>query len=532
MSSHAGHSTPMTSGTEKSSNGSASAAAAAAAKTRAKSMALSTMRNEQVSWYFAVAMFGLIAVFTISHWSRYLYSRYSSKSLRRSYIMRLQVAITRCEARLSSSELLFTKHLFRSVRHLLIRQISRGTSFGHIFLIIAYLGFNITFTVINMSWTSLTTIGKRCGWFVDQTFQNLENHANSLRMALLNMTFITLLSLKNTPLAYLTAYSYERLNPLHQIGGYTTVAYMFVHMVTLVQAFTIKHNIAFLLERDQIFGYVCGCSMFITFIAAIWFRRVRYELFYVTHIIMFLIIIIYLPLHIQHHAEKAVYISIFAASIWGADRLLRGSHLLWYVHGNRATITPLPNNGTRLVLSRSPSRAIPGNHIFVWIPKIRSIESHPFTIVSATETSLELVIAAYDGFTDDLHQYAVKNPGAVLRASVDGPYGSTPNFVKTADRVILIAGGSGASFTFGVALDMVKKLGESSQTTIDFVWSVKDHSKLLVVGCINIVFTNERQCHSNGIKITSLLFVHLLALSLTSTSAATLSLPNLTPIHL
>ena len=299
------------------------------------------------------------------------------------------------------------------------------------------------------------------------------------RMALLNMTFITLLALKNTPLAYLTAYSYERLNPLHQIGGYATVAYMFVHMVTLVQAFTLKNNIAFLVEQDQRYGYVAGICMFITFIAAIGLRRIRYELFYVTHLLMFLLIIVFLPLHIHHHAEKAVYISIFAASIWGADRLLRGSHLLWYVHGNRATITPLPNKGTRIVLKRSPSRAIPGNHCFVWIPKIRLLESHPFTIVSATKTSLELVIAAYDGFTNDLHQYAVKNPGAVLRASVDGPYGATPDFVKTADKVILIAGGSGASFTFGVALDMLRRLTESSQTTIDFVWSVKDHCKLI-----------------------------------------------------
>ena len=160
------------------------------------------------------------------------------------------------------------------------------------------------------------------------------------------------------------------------------------------------------------------------------------------------------------------------------------------------------------------------------------IESHPFTIVSATETSLELVIAAYDGFTDDLHQYALKNPGAVLRASVDGPYGATPNFVKTADKVILIAGGSGASFTFGVALDMIKKLSESSQTTIDFVWSVKDHCKCSKVDPMGRIFTNKPQHHSIGIKITSLLFVHLLALSLISTSAAKPFLLISTLVHL
>lgn len=58
---------------------------------------------------------------------------------------------------------------------------------------------------------------------------------------------------------------------------------------------------------------------------------------------------------------------------------------------------------------------------------------------------------------------------------MDGPYGATPDFVKSADKVMLIAGGSGASFTFGVALDMLKKLGTSTKTTIQFIWAVKDN---------------------------------------------------------
>jgi NAD(P)H-flavin reductase len=84
------------------------------------------------------------------------------------------------------------------------------------------------------------------------------------------------------------------------------------------------------------------------------------------------------------------------------------------------------------------------------------------------------VVAAYYGFTNNLHNYAVKHPGAVLRASIDGPYGQLPNLSKVADKVILIAGGSGAAFTFGVALDMIKKLGDSAKPTIDFIWTFKE----------------------------------------------------------
>jgi len=255
--------------------------------------------------------------------------------------------------------------------------------------------------------------------------------------------------------------------------------HVFIHMIVFVKYFS-GPKLYILLEHENIYGMVAGASMFVTVMAAITLRRVRYELFYITHVVMFIIIVVMAGMHRPHLAEKALIITIVAGSIWAADRLLRGSRILWYSRGNRATITPLPNGGTRIVLSRSPSRAIPGNHCFVWIPKIRLLETHPFTIVSTTPTSLELVVAAYDGFTNDLHNYAIANPGVTLQASVDGSYGVTPNFANTADKIIFVAGGSGATFTFGVVLDTLKKLGASTKTTIDFVWCVKEHGMIFI----------------------------------------------------
>lgn len=293
-------------------------------------------------------------------------------------------------------------------------------------------------------------------------------------MAIVNVCFITFLALKNTPLAYLTAYSYESLNPLHQVGGYATVMYALLHVMLQCITWYQRKRLPMLLETEQINGMIAASAMFVTLIAAIAVRKMRYELFYVIHIVMYMLIIINVGLHRPDFATKTIIITIVAGSMWGADRLFRGSRVLWNSINNKATIYPLPHGGTRIVLGRSPSRTIPGTHCFLWVPKIRLIETHPFTIVSATPTSLELVIAAYDGFTNDLHDYAVKNPGASLRASIDGPYGALPNFGKVADKVILIAGGSGASFTFGVALDMIKKLPESSKLSIDFIWTVRE----------------------------------------------------------
>src|ERR1700709_1163276 len=101
-------------------------------------------------------------------------------------------------------------------------------------------------------------------------------------MAIINACFITFLSLKNTPLAYLTAYSYERLNILHQVGGYTTVLYVILHAT--LQSYTWVHQFKepkTLLETPNTFGMLAGSAMFVTALSAIIIRHIRYEVFYI-----------------------------------------------------------------------------------------------------------------------------------------------------------------------------------------------------------------------------------------------------------
>jgi NAD(P)H-flavin reductase len=293
-------------------------------------------------------------------------------------------------------------------------------------------------------------------------------------MTISNVAFITFLALKNTPLAYLTAYSYERLNPLHQVAGYTTVSYALLHGILVSVSFIQLHSKNYLLEAPQLHAITAASAFFVLLVFALLVKGIRYEVFYISHILMYMVIIINVGFHRPLLSTRSVIITGFAGGLWGLDRLLRAGRILWYAYDNSAKITPLPHGGTRIVLQRSPSRAVAGTHCFLWIPKIRAFETHPFTIIRATPLSLDMVVAAHDGFTDDLHSYAAKHPGAILRASIDGPYGQLPNFSKVADKVILVAGGSGATFTFGVALDMIKKLGDSAKPTIEFIWTVKE----------------------------------------------------------
>lgn len=254
-----------------------------------------------------------------------------------------------------------------------------------------------------------------------------------------NLALITFLALKNTPLAFLTAYSYERLNALHRLAGYGTVCFAMLHAVVYITAWSKSNTLDELLEASQVVGIVAGFAMLIIFSTVLLLRKLRYEIFYIVHILMFMLILVTVGLHRPQLATKTLIIVIFAASIWIADRALRFSKLSLFSFGNSATITPLPHGGTRIVLRRSPSRAVAGSHCFLWIPKIRATETHPFTIVSTKP--LELVIAAYDGFTRDLHAFALKNSGVDLKASIDGPYGTVPDFTIYT-KVVFIAGGS------------------------------------------------------------------------------------------
>lgn len=218
---------------------------------------------------------------------------------------------------------------------------------------------------------------------------------------------------------------------------------------------------------------VAGSAMVVILATVLFLRKGQYETFHIVHIVMVALILITAAMH-RPDIPMVGKIVIIAASLWIADRTFRLLKLAFYGVGNTATITPLPYGGTRIVLRKPPIGAVPGSHCFLWIPGVRATESHPFTILSTTP--FEMVVAAYDGFTRDLHTRAMENPGRVLKASVDGPYGTVPDFMLYS-KVLFIAGGSGASFTCGTAVQLLRRLGDSRSTAIEFVWVVREQGR-------------------------------------------------------
>ncbi|PBP16407.1 hypothetical protein BUE80_DR012863, partial [Diplocarpon rosae] len=442
MSSSSSSSTPSDANTTPATNGEDAAAAAAIAAMH-QLLAHQKFRSEEAVQYFAIGISALIILSANIHWSRVLYRRYAAKGLRRSGLGQSQVSMA------------------RKARRALLQRVPPFPSLGHGILVVSYQLINVACLLSNMRYHSALQLAKRFGW-----------------MAIANIVLVTFLALKNTPLAFLTAYSHDRLNVLHRVAGYTTVLLILLHGI-LMSVASHEANLHHILEgQTAAYGITAGAAAVVSALCATFVRRARYELFYVSHVLMFIVLIISVGLHQPGLSNRVAIMTLLAGALWSSDRILRACRLLWYSYDNRAVITPLPRGGTRIVLSRSPSRAVPGTHCFLWIPQIRFAETHPFTIVSTSGASVTLVISAQHGFTDDLYRYALQNTGAVLRASIDGPYGAPPRCTEGADKLILLAGGSGASFTCGVALEAIKKLADRPHTTIDFIWTVREQENL------------------------------------------------------
>lgn len=144
-----------------------------------------------------------------------------------------------------------------------------------------------------------------------------------------------------------------------------------------------------------------------------------------------------------------------------------------------ATLTPLPSSSsTRVTLSRSLPNASPGSHAFLYMPSLAAFQSHPFTMVG--REPVEFVVAARQGFTKKLFDMACEKPGRRFRAGIDGGYGAGPGMaVEQFEKVVLFAGGSGATFAFALACEWAKKFGGDMEGRggLEVVWSVRNEGK-------------------------------------------------------
>ena len=137
----------------------------------------------------------------------------------------------------------------------------------------------------------------------------------------------------------------------------------------------------------------------------------------------------------------------------------------------------------------------------------RVFESHPLTIVNAPASSscvpgntLTLAARVVGDWTRAINTYALQEqervrlekdeqPGVPVQVMIDGPYGGSRVDLGEYESALLIAGGSGVTFTLGLLDDIVARCvkqgrahGEKTRR-IEFAWCVRSYGTLSTSLC-------------------------------------------------
>jgi predicted ferric reductase len=111
---------------------------------------------------------------------------------------------------------------------------------------------------------------------------------------------------------------------------------------------------------------------------------------------------------------------------------------------------------------------LPGQHFFLTFPSITLWQSHPFTPAVVKDYEQLYIIVALAGETRRLAAAVQAAPEQPLSVVLCGAYG-LPVVDPGAENFLLVAGGSGVSFTLPIATELIEKKAGKLQ----FLWAVR-----------------------------------------------------------
>lgn len=303
-----------------------------------------------------------------------------------------------------------------------------------------------------------------------------------------------LLTLKSlSPLSSIFLTSHEVLNRYHRVLGRIIYLLLSLHIL-LYNWFFIATGIWFkrFFAPVVFAGVVASLLLHVLYGTAL--RRVRawsYRVFFVTH----LVAAFGVPGLVFWHAPPARLYLVEALGFFMLDLAVRKLRTI------PASSTVEEISGTNLlkITSTIPQRKMgkfknhPGSHIYLSLPKgSRPAEDtftskmswefifNPFTVESINSQSNTLTLVARNRsgpLTNHLHALAGSQGKYTL--NIDGPYGAAGKSLKTLlnegfDRILLFAGGVGATFTLPIYHAVVNS---DASARIKMVWAIRSASE-------------------------------------------------------
>lgn len=281
--------------------------------------------------------------------------------------------------------------------------------------------------------------------------------------------------------------SHEELNPYHRFLGRILIAFFFTHALMYLNFFIQSSLLANRIrDRDVSLGILAITMLLIlgtTTLTKI--RNYSYRAFFLLHVILSISL---LPILYFHASHLRIYI-LESAAIYVVLILQRNISSTFTL----ATISDLPSSSL-LSVSLQPRppfklpKSIPGQHVYLSFPSsadapLNKLRLNPFTIANlpTKDGNMRLIIRPLSGTTNLLSKLAEthvrRQPIPII---IEGPYGSAsywPDLLKFHDRILLVAGGVGATFTLPIYRSLLRNLSRGSPTLISkfrSIWSVRE----------------------------------------------------------
>lgn len=223
--------------------------------------------------------------------------------------------------------------------------------------------------------------------------------------------------------------------------------------------------------------------LIITLISLKPIRHRFYKWFFTTHLILAWIS----PFLLQYHARPGVTFYSFLIIILFITQIITK---IWKSRNFKIEIITSKNSFLQIIKfpNEFGSKWLPSSHIRLSNyskknPLTYLLPTHPFTIASSPfETSIKLVVKKTNLTLFPNIQYSISDPYPSLHS----------NFFKTAENVLLIAGGSGISYSLGLYQNLVS----NNSTNVTMIWILRNRADLWIldhfkIKKIDIFITSE-----------------------------------------
>jgi ferredoxin-NADP reductase len=219
------------------------------------------------------------------------------------------------------------------------------------------------------------------------------------------------------------------------------------------------------------------------------FRSRIYELWVLQHIATAGLLLWLVHVHVPSYAAYNVWLAVgFVAFdrilrfLWAFTRnthIFKARRLVQNLLGFSATVRCLSDEHVHVIINNIDFSWKVGQHVYLSIPRVGLLENHPFTIANTFQPpasregkqSLELYIKVHSGFTRRLQKMCLgENRTRTFKALLSGPWGTPPSLDRF-DSLVLMATGTGISFTMAMFDSAVSK--ETRIRRISFVWVIK-----------------------------------------------------------